>query len=67
MNTDHPPAEEGRQHYGDASLEQLKVFQDRGMVIVVVDEVDLRQVAEGANFIELLRERYEAVRLDLRL
>src|ERR1700683_5202910 len=50
----------------DAGLEQLKVFQDRGMVIVVIDEADIRRVVDGANFIQLLRERYEAVRLDLR-
>lgn len=49
-----------------AVREQLKVFQDRGMVIVVVDEQDLRDVATGVNFISLLRAKYEAVRLDLR-
>jgi hypothetical protein len=42
------------------------VFQDRGIVIVVIDAGDLTKVAEGANFIRLLRERYEAVRLDIR-
>jgi len=49
----------------DAGLEQLKVFQDRGMVIVVIDESDLEQVANGANFISLLRTKYENVRLNL--
>jgi len=48
-----------------AEREQLKVFQDRGMVIVVIDWNDLKQVAEGANFINLLRTKYERVRLDL--
>lgn len=48
-----------------AALEQLKVFQDRGMVIIAVDEGDLQRVAQGANFIALLRQKYEQVRLDL--
>lgn len=49
-----------------AEREQLKVFQDRGMVIVVVDMSDLERVKNGANFVQLIRGRYEAVRLDLR-
>ncbi len=55
---------EGQSKY--AEREQLKVFQDRGMVIVVIDQGDLKQVAEGANFINILRNKYEIVRLDLR-
>jgi len=49
----------------DAEREQLKVFQDRGIVIVVLDMSDLERVANGANLVQLLRERYEAIRLDL--
>jgi hypothetical protein len=49
-----------------AEREQLKVFQDRGMVIVVLDENDLDRVASGGNLIQILRERYESIRLDLR-
>lgn len=49
----------------DAEREQLKVFQDRGMVIVVVNEEDLKYVANGGNLIRLLRAKYERVRLDL--
>lgn len=48
-----------------AEREQLKVFQDRGMVIVTVDEDDLRRVASGENFVNILRRKYERVRLDL--
>jgi hypothetical protein len=48
-----------------AKREQLKVFQDRGMVIVVVSAADLGRVAEGENFIAMLRQKYEKVRLDL--
>lgn len=33
----------------DAELELIKVFQDRGMVIVVIDEGDLTNLAAGAN------------------
>jgi hypothetical protein len=50
-----------------AEREQLKVFQDRGIVIVAIDENDVRSVVNGANLINVLRERYEAVRLDLQL
>jgi hypothetical protein len=55
---------EGQTKY--AEREQLKLFQDRGIVIVVVDEDDLQAVAEGANFITMLRRKYEKVRLDLK-
>jgi hypothetical protein len=48
----------------DAAREQLKVFQDRGIVIIVLDFEDLMTVAVGGNLISLLRTRYEAVRLD---
>ena len=54
----------GAKNYRYAGREQLKVFQDRGMVIVVVDEDDLNQVSNGANFINILRTKYEEVRLD---
>jgi hypothetical protein len=53
----------GRTKY--AEREQLKAFQDRGMVIVVVDESDLKKMADGANLIGLLRTKYEKIRLDL--
>ena len=49
----------------DAAREQLKVFQDRGLVIIVLDRDDLVAVADGQSFIALLRLRYEHVRLDL--
>ena len=55
---------EGRTAF--AAREQLKVFQDRGIVIIVLDEFDIRQVAAGANLIQILRQKYETVRLDLR-
>lgn len=49
-----------------AEREQLKVFQDRAMVIIVIDKDDLDFLADSGNFVSLLRERYEQVRLDLR-
>jgi hypothetical protein len=49
----------------NAEREQLKIFQDRGIVIVVIDDADLTSVAEGANFVSLLRRKYERVRLDI--
>jgi hypothetical protein len=55
----------GEDHSRFAKREQLKVFQDRGMVIVVVEMADLERVENRANFIHLLRQKYEAVRLDL--
>ncbi len=49
----------------DAAREQLKLFQDRGIVIVVLDRDDLDGVVGGANLITVLRNKYETVRLDL--
>jgi hypothetical protein len=49
----------------DADLEQLKVFHDRGMVIVMFAEGDIDSVIRGTNFISLLRSKYEKVRLGL--
>ena len=36
-----------------------------GIVIVVVNRADIDAVIDGYNFITLLREKYERVRLDL--
>jgi hypothetical protein len=55
---------EGKTLY--AEREQLKIYQDRGIVIVVIDQADLKYIASGGNFIALLREKYESVRLDIR-
>ena len=50
----------------NADREQMKVFQDRGMVVVVISQADLVGIAGGGNLIALLRTKYEVVRLDLR-
>ncbi len=42
------------------------MFQDRGAIIIVVNRDDIQKVADGADFIVMLRDKYERVRLDLR-
>jgi hypothetical protein len=49
----------------DAAREQLKVFADRGVAIVVVESADLERVIAGENFLAMIRSKYEHVRLDL--
>ena len=49
----------------DAEREQLKVYSNRGIAIVVIKEDDLKRVANGDNFLSMLRTRYEKVRLDI--
>jgi hypothetical protein len=49
----------------NADRERLKVFQNRGIVIVVIDKNDLDRLSKGANFVTLLRSKYEKIRLDL--
>jgi hypothetical protein len=56
----------GEKNTTDAAREQVKVFQQRGMVVVVVSAADIKAVEEGTNFITLLRRKYEQVRLDLK-
>lgn len=55
----------GRKRTQHGQREIVKVFQDRGIVIVVVDKDDLERVVSGANFLSMLRAKYEKVRLDL--
>lgn len=49
----------------NAERELLKIYQGFDMVIVVIDEDDLNQMAKGASFTKMLRTKYEKVRLDL--
>jgi hypothetical protein len=56
----------GARSGNDAERERFKVFSDRGIVIVVVTRSEIETVAEGANFVSMLRLKYEQVRLDLR-
>jgi hypothetical protein len=50
----------------DAERQLLKAFQARGQVVLVVSQKDLKDVAKGRNSVEVLRSKYEEVRLDLR-
>jgi|AGTN01.3.fsa_nt_gi hypothetical protein len=47
----------------NAESEQLNVYRDRGIVIIVITEAHLRRVARGHNFINILRRKYDQVRL----
>lgn len=51
--------------YNGPTGELLKVFQDRGVVIIVVSAEDIGEIASGDNFVTMLRNKYEEVRLDL--
>jgi len=55
----------GKAHTTAATRESLKVFQDRGVVIIVVSAEDIGKIASGDNFVTMLRNKYEEVRLDL--
>lgn len=44
----------------------LKLYHDTGIVMVVVDIEDLKNVVAGSNLVVLLRQKYETVRLDLK-
>ena len=55
----------GKGKRSDAELEQMKVYQDRGIVIVVINNDDLKSIVGGANLIAMLRRKYEETRLDL--
>jgi hypothetical protein len=48
-----------------AETEIRKMYQDRGVVIIVVDENDINEIVGHNNFISMLREKYESIRLDL--
>lgn len=54
---------QGKTQY--AEREQLKVFADRGITIVVITKADLESVARGESFLSMLRTKYETVRLDV--
>jgi hypothetical protein len=55
----------GEQNDRNAKREILKVYQRNGITLLVVDKNDLEKVAKGANFIEILRRKYEINRFDL--
>lgn len=60
-----PKGISGQRNDKYAANEPQKLFQKDGIVLVVIDEKDLDYVASKGNFIQLLRKKYERVRLDL--
>ena len=48
----------------NAKRERLKL-NEAGIIILIITEADLKEVARGANFFSMLREQYERVHLDL--
>ncbi|MBW2989966.1 restriction endonuclease [Candidatus Woesearchaeota archaeon] len=55
----------GEDKLRNAEREQLKVFHDRDIAILVLNLNDLKDITEGENLIALLRKKYEKVRLDI--
>ena len=55
----------GKDNIAYAERELLKIFQHDDLTILVLSENELQQVANGANFLVLLRTMYEQTRLDL--
>ncbi len=48
----------------DAKRELLKL-KEGGVIVLVVTESDLEEVAKGSNFFSMLRDQYERRHLDL--
>lgn len=55
--------EEGDPRYGALTL--LKSYHHAGRIIMVLDENDFKEAAEGKNLIQILQGKYEQVRFDL--
>jgi len=49
----------------DAARQQLKIFQSKGTIIIVIDESDLQRIVNGENLITMLRKKYEQVKFDI--
>lgn len=60
-----PKGISGRSSMRYAERERIKVYQDRGIAILVLDSSDFQYFADGGNFVARIRARYEALRLDL--
>lgn len=55
----------GRENMRYAERERIKVFQDRGIAILILDYEDFKFFADGGSFLSRLRAKYESLRLDL--
>lgn len=60
-----PKGISGKKFSRYAASEPQKLFQNHGIVLVVIDKEDIGYVADGGNFINLLRNKYEKIRLDV--
>jgi hypothetical protein len=49
-----------------AYREILKIYQDRGLAIIVIDNDDINKIIDGYNFTVMLRSKYDEIRLDLK-
>src|ERR1039457_3374791 len=49
----------------ESAKRELLKLNEHGVIILIITEADLKEVARGANFFSMLREQYERVHLDL--
>lgn len=57
----------GEKDTKNAAAEQLNIYRDRGIVMISVNKEDLTMVADGWNFINLIRQKYDDIRLFKRI
>ena len=50
--------------FEDAARARVKLYQNAGIVIAVIEESDLDRIIKGESLIDILRESYEEVRFD---
>lgn len=55
----------GRKTFTAAERELIKTYQRERIIVVVIDKNDLKNIGDGKNFINILREKYERVRFEL--
>jgi hypothetical protein len=56
---------EGQDRY--AARERQQLYDKDQVVIVIITRTNIEQIIDGANLIEMLRRKYEEVRLDLQV
>lgn len=57
----------GEANNKNAYAEQRNIYRDRGIVIISAKKEDLLKVANGTNFINLIRQKYDDIRLFKRI
>ena len=53
----------GKTKFAERAL--LKLFQKNNITIIVIDEKDLKDIANGENLIVMIRNKYEKIKFDL--